>query len=84
MQEKTMVADTLSVVNSSLKTYGDMISQTANQQLRQTLVQMRNACETSQYELYTIAKDRGYYKPAAMATDEEVKTVKSIFESSMM
>lgn len=82
MQEKTMVSDTLTQVNSSLENYGYMISQTANQQLRQTLIQMRNACEASQYELYEMAKEHGYYQPAPQATSEEVKQVRSIFETS--
>ena len=56
MQEKTMVSDALSGINASLESMGYMISQTANQQLRQTLIQMRNSGETSQYELYELAK----------------------------
>ena len=51
MQEKTMVADTLTQINASLSNFGQMITQTANQQLRQSLIQMRNAAESSQYEL---------------------------------
>ncbi|RZT02429.1 spore coat protein [Cuneatibacter caecimuris] len=82
MDEKTMVADTLTQVNGSLDNYGYMISQTANPQLRQTLIQMRNSCETSQYELYQIAKQHGYYQPAAQVTREEVDQVKAIFNGS--
>lgn len=81
LQEKTMVADTLSAVNAELKNYGGVIAETENQQLRQTFIQMRNACETSQYELFTLAKEHQYYTPAAKATDEEVQTVKSIFQA---
>jgi len=40
MQEKAMVSDALNTLNSGLKTYSDMISQTENQQLRSTLQQM--------------------------------------------
>lgn len=78
MQEKVMVADALGSINSGLKTFGDMISQTENQQLRQTLIQMRNETETSQYELYTLAKGKGYYHPAQMAKEDEITNVKSI------
>ena len=67
MQEKTMVSDALSGINASLESMVYMISQTANQQLRQTLIQMRNSGETSQYELYELAKNHGYYEPAAEA-----------------
>ncbi len=82
MQEKTMVADTLTNINSSLASMGNMITQTANQQLRQCLIQMRNAGEASQYELYEIAKNHGYYEPAPEATTEDIKQVRSIFEVS--
>lgn len=84
MQEKIMVSDALSQLNSSLENYGYMISQTANQQLRQQLIQMRNSCETSQYELYELAKNHGYYQPAAMATQEDIKAVKAIFTERMI
>ena len=82
MQEKTMVADTLTQINASLSNFGQMITQTANQQLRQSLIQMRNAAESSQYELYELAKNNGYYEAAPDATPEEIKQVRSIFEVS--
>ena len=84
MQEKTMVSDALSGINASLESMGYMISQTANQQLRQTLIQMRNSSETSQYELYELAKNHGYYEPAAEAKEEEIKQVRSIFSKTSL
>lgn len=84
MQEKIMVSDTLTQMNSSLENYGYMISQTANQQLRQQLIQMRNACETSQYELYELAKNHGYYQPASKAKEEDINAVKAIFMEKMI
>lgn len=77
MQEKVIVTDALNAINSGLKTFGDMIAQTENQQLRQTLIQMRNEAETSQYELFTIAKSKGYYQPAQQAKQDEIQNVKS-------
>ena len=84
MQEKIMVSDALSGINASLKALGYMISQTANQQLRQTLIQMRNASETSQFELFEMAKSHGYYEPAAEASQEEIKQVRDIFSGSSL
>lgn len=78
MDEKTMVADTLVGFNDQLVHYGQMITQTGNQQLKQTLKQMRNQCETSQEEIYHIAREKGYYVPAAKATREEVEHVRSV------
>lgn len=82
IQEKVMVTDALNGINSCLTKYGDYISQTDNQQLRQTLQQIRNETETSQYELYTLAKSKAYYHPAQKATSDEIMNVKSIFSNS--
>ncbi|MDD7219218.1 MAG: spore coat protein [Clostridia bacterium] len=78
MNDKTMVADTLTGINGELVRFGEMISQTENQQLKQTLKQMRNQCEMSQEEIYRIARERGYYVPASMATKEEVDHVRQV------
>ena len=79
MQEKTMVADTLAGINGELVRFGEMIPQTENKELKQTLKQFRNACEQSQEELYQIAREKSYYVPAAKATQAEIDHVKSLF-----
>lgn len=79
MDEKTMVADTLTGINGELKMFADFITQTENPQLKQTLKQIRNQCETSQEEIYQIARSKQYYVPAAQAKQDEVAHVKSLF-----
>lgn len=79
MEEKYMVTDTLESVNANLTKYGEMITQTENMELKQTLKQIRNQCEMSQEELYQIARSKQYYIPAQKATEEEVKNVRMIF-----
>ncbi len=81
LQEKAMVNDALSSVKSSLTTYATVISECSNPNLRQTIQQIRNNCETSQYELFQIAQSKGYYKPATMADDNEVQQIKSEFNA---
>ena len=78
LQEKIMVADTLAGINGELLRYAEMIPQSENKELKQTLKQLRNACEQSQEELYNIAREKSYYVPAAKATDEEVRHVKEL------
>lgn len=78
MDEKTMVSDTLTGINGELVRYGEMISQTENPELKQTLKQIRNQCEMSQEEIYQIARSKQYYVPAAKATAEEVAHVRSV------
>ena len=78
IDEKTMVADTLAGINGELTRFGEMIPQTENKQLKQTLKQLRNACETSQEEIYQLARAHQYYVPAEKASGQEVQHVKNI------
>ena len=52
MNERTMVNDALTGINGELVRYGEMISQTGDSQLKQTLKQMRSQCEMAQEEIY--------------------------------
>ena len=78
IDEKTMVADTLAGINGELTRFGEMIPQTENKQLKQTLKQLRNACETSQEEIYQLARAHPYYVPAEKASTQEIQHVKNI------
>ncbi|MGN6715442.1 spore coat protein [Anaerocolumna jejuensis] len=78
MQEQAMVTDALNSINAGLKSLGDMISQSEDQQLRQTLQQMRNEAETCQHELYTIATSKNYYQPAQKASQDEINDLRNV------
>ncbi len=84
MQEKTMVADTLTGINGELLRYAEMIPQTENQELKSVLKQFRTTCEQSQEELYKIAREKSYYVPAQKATQEEISHVKGLFTSGTL
>ncbi|MDD3363501.1 MAG: spore coat protein [Syntrophomonas sp.] len=77
MQEKEMVNDTLAMINGSLSGYASVISQASNAQFRQTIQQIRNADEQFQFQLYQMAEQKGYYKPASQAPQTDIQTVKS-------
>jgi len=79
MEDRTMVNDALSTLKSSLTTYANVISECANPNLRSAIQQIRNSCETSQYELYKLAQSKGFYQPAMMADNQDVQQVKSQF-----
>ena len=81
MNEKVMVNDILSQIKSSLTTYQNAISECENPQLRQTMQEIRNSDETCQYNLFKVATQKGYYKPAEPATPEEITTIKDQFQS---
>ena len=80
LNDKTMVADTLAGINGELVRFGEMIPQSENKALKQTLKQMRNQCEMSQEKMYDAARERSYYIPAAKATQDEISHVKSILQ----
>ncbi len=80
MDEKTMVNDILNGTKEELKTYQGVITETDNMQLRSTIQQIRNNCESFQYELYRVAQSKGYYKPAEQATPQEIAQVKTELE----
>jgi spore coat protein CotF len=80
LQDKEMVNDVLSMVNSSLTGYANVIAQTSNQQLRQTLQQIRNSDEQFQYQLCQMAEQKNYYKPAQPASQQDIQQVKSMLQ----
>ncbi len=84
MNEKTMVSDALVGINGELKMFGEMIPQTEEPRLKQTLKDLRNKCEMSQEELYQIARAKQYYIPASKASAEEVEHVKALFTQGAM
>lgn len=77
MQDKDMVNDVLTMVNSSITGYASVITQASNGQLRQSIQQIRDNCEVFQYELYCLAEQKGFYKPAQSADQSEIMQVKS-------
>ncbi len=77
MEEKYMVNDILEGTKGSLKTYEGVIVETENTNLRQTIQEIRNSCETFQYDLFRIANLKGYYTPASQATQNEIAQVKN-------
>ena len=48
-------------------------------QLRQTLQQLRDGSENFQYELFKVAKSKGYYKPADPADMSEIQKMANQF-----
>jgi len=81
MQDKQIVNDVLSSVKAGLTDYTRVISETSNQQLRQTLQQIRNSDEQFQFQLGQIATQKGYYQPSPNATEQDVNQIKSQFNA---
>lgn len=77
MQEKNMVNDVLCMTKAGMSDYTRAIGECSNQNLRQTLQQMRNSDEQFQYQLAQIATQKNYYTPAQPANQQEVQQIKS-------
>lgn len=77
LQDKEIVNDYLAGLNASLKSYAGYISDANNPELRKTLVQLRNQDETRQRTLYNYAFQKGHYKPAALADQQQIQQVKT-------
>ncbi|NLP37578.1 MAG: spore coat protein [Firmicutes bacterium] len=82
MQDKDMVNDVLSMVNASLTNYAMAIAESSNQQLRQTLTQIRDADEQFQLQLSQKAVQKGFYKPAKQADPSTIQEYKSQLSGS--
>ncbi|SDE12109.1 spore coat protein [Sporomusa acidovorans] len=84
MNDKDMLNDYLAMIKGSLATYANVIAETGNSQLRSTFQQMRNQDEQRQYQIAQTAQQKGYYKPAAPATSNDIQQVKSELMSLSM
>jgi len=83
MQEKDMVLDILSGTKASLGNYAKVITETSDQNLRQTFQQMRDSDEKFQYDLYKIAEQKGYYTTSPSSHPQDANTIKSSLSTGM-
>ena len=77
MNEKNSVNDTLSCLNSIINLCNYSIQQCNNESLRDELITNRNTLENLQWDIYLLAKDKGYYVPAAPAGEADLEQVKN-------
>ena len=77
MNEKTAISDVLSSTNTMITLLNYSIEQANNKNFRDDLRNARNKLESLQWEVYTCAKDKGYYVPAAPGGMVDVEKVKN-------
>ena len=82
MDEKQAVADTLAGVNALINLLNYAVMQGNNKSLRDTFVTYRNQFEDLQWQIYVIARDKGYYIPAAPAGMADIDAVKTAVSGS--
>ena len=84
MNDKDMLNDYLAMIKASLATYANVIAETGDSQLRSTFQQLRDQDEQRQYQIAQTAMQKGYYKPAAPAAQNDIQQVKSELTSPSM
>lgn len=77
MNEKISVNDTLSCLNSIINLCTYSIQQCNDENLRDELISSRNTLENLQWDTYLVAKEKGYYIPAAPAGVADIEQVKN-------
>lgn len=77
MTEKIGVNDVLSTLNSTITLINYSIQQANNKSFRDALIASRNSLENYQWQIYLLAKEKGYYVPAAPAGVADVEQVKN-------
>lgn len=77
MNEKDAVSDTLSSCKEIINTLTYSVMQSNNKNLRDTLQNFRDQMEALQWETYLVAKQKGYYVPAAPAGQADIDAVKT-------
>ena len=82
MNEKEAVADTLAGVNALINMLTYSVMQSNNKSLRDTFVTYRNQFEDLQWQIYVVARDKGYYVPAAPAGMADIDAVKTAVSGS--
>lgn len=84
MTEKDMVLDILTGTKAGIAGYAKSITECDCPNLRQTFQQMRDGDETFQYNLYKVAAEKGYYKPAGPASQADLNEVKAFLQTSAL
>jgi hypothetical protein len=77
MTEKIGISDVLSTLNATISLINYSIQQSNDKNFRDTLITSRNSLENYQWQIYLIAKDKGYYVPAAPAGQADIEQVKN-------
>lgn len=83
MQDRDIYNDVLDGTKHSISCYTNAIVETSNQQLRSTWQTLRSEAEQAQYQIYQMAEQKGYYKAAPQASNQDLQTIKSSLTSAL-
>lgn len=75
--DKDMACDLLKDLNESHVFYANVINECSNQQLRQTIQQIRNSSEQFQFQLASLAQQKRYYEESPMASQQDIQQIRT-------
>jgi spore coat protein CotF len=81
--EREMVLDALQLSKAGTVGYTHAATETSNQALRQTLLQIRNNCEQSQQQIGQLAQSKHFYVPAPQAAQQDVASISQFLKQSI-
>jgi len=74
--------DSLDTMKTSIKELTGALIEASNQNLKQTLIQMRDQAEQDHEKLYHIAEQNGWYLSAAKANPQEISRFNNFFQQT--
>jgi hypothetical protein len=77
MNEKLAVGDVLSCLNTTITMITHAIEHADNENFRDTLIDSRCKMDNLKWDIYLVAKEKGYYIPAAPAGEADIEQVKN-------
>lgn len=77
MNEKLAVGDILSSLNATITMITHAIEHADNEQFKDALIDARCKMDNLKWDTYLIAKEKGYYIPAAPAGEADIEQVKN-------
>ena len=77
LNDKNMASDLLHTLSDNQVYYANVINQCSNKQLRDTLISLRNAGETFQFDYYQLMNQKGFATPLPSASRQEIQQMKS-------
>ena len=80
LHDKQIALDCLMSAKSDVVSLTQAVLECSNQNLRQTLIQMRNQAEQDQQEIYHIAERTGGYLSSAPADHQLINRVNSFYQ----
>ncbi|MBE3576079.1 MAG: spore coat protein [Limnochordales bacterium] len=83
MQDKDIASDMLNTVKMGIQSFTQASIEAANPQLRQLLVNLRNQCEQTQWQLFELARTNNWYHVPPAADPQYVQRLAQTYREGI-